>query len=1258
MLSQNKVAMKEQHNKMVIESKLTNIEEKYVNGVFADKDYDRLRDLLTNDSTHRIIKQNQDIKVRWEKAYNRSVGFIANTILAETLECLERVNFRDYFKKNFNHLEVESELTIGEISRYTDKLGDRVKDSVLKLKLEYIKIKNRPLTEGERIKIKRILIERQTLTVEHWIRIGNNCMDGLPPNLLAAYGIGRAISTCLSELPVTMAGLSIEATHMLSKMTLFTSHLRRYKDYDERNPGTIPSPPMMAAILETRSEMKGLDLPNENNVAHYQAVQHYYKNRFPGWAKIKSELTGVNPNLFDSEKNGLSTAMIINNTNTIKIIIDDEEKSFNQVVDELIGYRNHIMKLKDIKKQKTEKLKNLKAQQIESDALVGEIRKIDDVISATEAKINTTETKISKPDIFFELARLRAIEEESEKPAKLVKKYTSKTGEIKLYEETQKKSIVEKPKEKITVDLNTVFSLFVEEIREDTMGLENLGHKIYENKEPAKGEQDPMDIPPITKVMVATYLMLKRPEFFNPQLTGDHEKDKLLIHFALAYSGLTKIFFEFLSNEEKERFFNLRNPSDEKQKLFDTIINSPVLPKELKIYMCDVFEQNDTKIKLLGYDLGLMSDTSRHSGIIYLKDTTKNTTKVLQYEVIGLDGKLKNNTIPWNELGDTLPTDFPRNLPDIITQSKYKSKFLQALLDDTSRVGHTQVRLTLNEKLLKINGEPKAKKKPARSSSRRKSTPTRPRTKSTPPSQIQKEQKEQKEPKEPKEPKEKSKAKEALNLKLIIPTSDSDPNEQLISKELNKKDISPIKILDQSIPDTRQALPVVSALLQSEAIRDLLLAEAERYLIGENIKFIMLYLVFLENKTEDNYLVFSDYIRKQSLLNTSKPELEEHLKSDNPKEMKFPGLEKIANGLAKLYYENVQNVQVDRLLTRTQPPKGTEQTIQVAFPNLVKALEPHKQIELAQQRSHIKSTRCQTQKIQKEPKKRKNIFALWKLDPDSVPDQGVVEPSQSSKSRTRGATFSSPRSLVTEMTASEPYPNEKRQTEVYLSAERKPNAQKFLKWCIDNPRESELNHYFALGTTAETVIKAYENAVNAGEFSLKKQKGKKLLHLAIEALSVEDYKEEKKEEQQKWRGEQVESKPVVTEKSGDHEDSKSTGEPKIIGSLRVKNTITREGTLQRSPLTLFAGKKPGSIRGQRKNIDPDDLEDSKSSARSSARSSPSLARDSNIIKSGVVRKDLKSSPQLLRQTEVKSDVVKKALEEYEDRFGWSIRKKQ
>lgn len=80
---------------------------------------------------------------------------------------------------------------------------------------------------------------------------------------------------------------------------------------------------------------------------------------------------------------------------------------------------------------------------------------------------------------------------------------------------------------------------------------------------------------------------------------------------------------------------------------------------------------------------------SLRSGEIYLQCIEKG----LQYKVTGLDGKLKDNTISW----DQFPKDFPRELSKI----KSNEDCLLAILNQTSKAGHTH--FPLKEKINKID---------------------------------------------------------------------------------------------------------------------------------------------------------------------------------------------------------------------------------------------------------------------------------------------------------------------------------------------------------------------------------------------------------------------------------------------------------------------------------------------------------------------------------------------------------------------------
>src|SRR5262245_972222 len=70
-----------------------------------------------------------------------------------------------------------------------------------------------------------------------------------------------------------------------------------------------------------------------------------------------------------------------------------------------------------------------------------------------------------------------------------------------------------------------------------------------------------------------------------------------------------------------------------------------------------------------------MSDAARNPRRIYLNETTEG----LQYEVVGLDGKLKKNTILWKELP-------PINMLEFI---EAQDEFLPFILHETSKAGHT-----------------------------------------------------------------------------------------------------------------------------------------------------------------------------------------------------------------------------------------------------------------------------------------------------------------------------------------------------------------------------------------------------------------------------------------------------------------------------------------------------------------------------------------------------------------------------------------
>lgn len=93
-----------------------------------------------------------------------------------------------------------------------------------------------------------------------------------------------------------------------------------------------------------------------------------------------------------------------------------------------------------------------------------------------------------------------------------------------------------------------------------------------------------------------------------------------------------------------------------------------------------VFMKNYVGPWLEEYELGVMSDKDRKPKFIYLECTDLG----LKYEVIGLDDKLKKNTINW----ESLPKNFPRKLPLIMRSN---GECLTAILNETSLAQHTKM---------------------------------------------------------------------------------------------------------------------------------------------------------------------------------------------------------------------------------------------------------------------------------------------------------------------------------------------------------------------------------------------------------------------------------------------------------------------------------------------------------------------------------------------------------------------------------------
>jgi CubicO group peptidase (beta-lactamase class C family) len=94
-----------------------------------------------------------------------------------------------------------------------------------------------------------------------------------------------------------------------------------------------------------------------------------------------------------------------------------------------------------------------------------------------------------------------------------------------------------------------------------------------------------------------------------------------------------------------------------------------------------VFEPNNMKQSTFypEYELASAADRKeREIGIIYLERAKEG----LRYEVVGKEGEIKQNTIPWEKL----PSDFPQDVEAII---EAKNRCLSIILDHTSQAQHT-----------------------------------------------------------------------------------------------------------------------------------------------------------------------------------------------------------------------------------------------------------------------------------------------------------------------------------------------------------------------------------------------------------------------------------------------------------------------------------------------------------------------------------------------------------------------------------------
>lgn len=126
------------------------------------------------------------------------------------------------------------------------------------------------------------------------------------------------------------------------------------------------------------------------------------------------------------------------------------------------------------------------------------------------------------------------------------------------------------------------------------------------------------------------------------------------------------------SQDKRSEFYFFQLQFQKKQKFLSEsqadLYTTPKSPKP----------RRNRKLYPNGYDLCLMSnDPKREPWKLYIESTKEG----LEYEVIGLDNKLKTATIPWDKLNE-----FPWDAEKI---KNLKNQFLPKLLDVTSNAGHT-----------------------------------------------------------------------------------------------------------------------------------------------------------------------------------------------------------------------------------------------------------------------------------------------------------------------------------------------------------------------------------------------------------------------------------------------------------------------------------------------------------------------------------------------------------------------------------------
>jgi serine/threonine protein kinase/phosphatidylserine/phosphatidylglycerophosphate/cardiolipin synthase-like enzyme len=404
----------------------------------------------------------------------------------------------------------------------------------------------------------------RTLTLEHWVRIAHKCWTTNPPNLFSAMAIINAVEQAnVSRLKYTIAGLPEESRIMLEEMKEFFSPLNNYKNYNKY-------------MEKNANAIPSIEIPSK----------HFFMLH-----EIKS--AGVSP--------------------------ENIAKSYQILTD----LRNQI------DNNKTILLREPGNATLFDPALLGSEEANALILSGKASKIDAARYLISKGLENEEMVNL--------KPTEIMRNYAERIYKYKSTEPLftiQPKIIdpaVALANTKNVYEIGLMLlkknrSEFQFNISDDkNVNLVDYAKWIYANKKPDVNEKDPMDEPPMMKLMAATYLMLNEPTYFNPDLTGQLDKDEEAINRSKNNIDLTKVWVGELNEAEKKVYKNFLNSPD-----LPIMANSH-LPSELKIALLEAINPKNLTTMDPAY---FLIETFKAEKTL---ETKKNTTATAKKDSIAVE---------------------------------------------------------------------------------------------------------------------------------------------------------------------------------------------------------------------------------------------------------------------------------------------------------------------------------------------------------------------------------------------------------------------------------------------------------------------------------------------------------------------------------------------------------------------------------------------------------------------------------------------